>query len=249
MSGHSKWAQIKRQKGANDAKKGQMFTKLGREIAVAAREGGGDPEANFRLRLAIQRARDSNMPMDNIERAIKRATGGSEGVTFEEITYEGYGPGGVAIMVEAMTDNRNRTVGEVRNVFTRNGGSLGESGCVAWIFEPRGVISVDATGRDVDDLALLAIDAGAEDVESNGTTLEVYTNPADVESVRAALTQKDINVLSAESDMVPKTTVDLDENEALRTLKLMDKLEDLDDIQRVYANVDFPEEILEKYAG
>ncbi len=249
MSGHSKWAQIKRQKGANDAKRGQMFTKLGREIMVAARQGGGDPEANFRLRLAIQKARESNMPMENIERAIKRATGTSDSAALEEVIYEGYGPGGAAVMVEAMTDNRNRTVSEIRNVFTRNGGSLGETGCVAWLFEPRGVITIAADGQDPDELALMAIDAGAEDVRTDGNTVEVYTDPSQLEAVRDALRERKINVVSAESSMIPKTSLELDENEALRNLKLMDKLEELDDVQAVHTNVDFPEEILEKYAG
>lgn len=249
MSGHSKWAQIKRQKGANDAKRGQMFTKLGREIMVAARQGGGDPEANFRLRLAIQKAREANMPLENIERAIKRATGTTDSAALEEIVYEGYGPGGGAILVEAMTDNRNRTVSEIRNVFARNGGSLGEAGCVAWLFEPRGVITIDATGQDPDELALMAIDAGAEDVKTDGTTVEVYTAPSELEAVRDALRERKINVVSAESSMIPKTSLQLDENEASRTLKLMDKLEELDDVQAVHTNVDFPEELLEKYAG
>ncbi|MCL5265227.1 MAG: YebC/PmpR family DNA-binding transcriptional regulator [Chloroflexi bacterium] len=248
MSGHSKWAQIKRQKGANDAKRGQLFTKLGREIMVAAREGGGDPDANFRLRLAVQRARAENMPMENIERAIKRATGGADGAVLEEIVYEGYGPGGAAIMVEAMTDNRNRTVSEIRNVFTRNGGSLGESGCVAWLFEPRGVISIDASGTDPDELALIAIDAGAEDVKTDGDTVEVYTSPAELEAVRDELRERKINVVAAESSMIPKSTLALDEAEALKTLKLMDRLEELDDVQRVYTNVDFSEDLLERYA-
>ncbi|MBI2955074.1 MAG: YebC/PmpR family DNA-binding transcriptional regulator [Chloroflexi bacterium] len=249
MSGHSKWAQIKRQKGANDAKRGQMFTKLGREIMVAAREGGGDPESNFRLRLAVQKARDANMPLENIERAIKRATGSGESTALEEIAYEGYGPGGGAIMIEAMTDNRNRTVSEIRNAFTRGGGSLGEAGCVAWLFEPRGIITLDTSGQDPDELALTAIDAGAEDVKTEDTTVEVYTSQGDLEVVRDALTKRNIKVVSAESAMIPKSTLELDENEALRTLKLMDRLEELDDVQRVYTNVDFSEELLEKYAG
>ncbi len=249
MSGHSKWAQIKRQKGVNDAKKGQIFTKFGREISVVAREGGGDPEANFRLRLAIQRARESNMPMENIERAIKRGVGGTEGVTLEEIVYEGYGPGGAAIMVEALTDNRNRTVSEMRNAFTRGGGNMGESGCVAWIFESRAVLMVDAAGRDPDELALLAIDVGAEDVKTDSNTVEVYSSPDHLEAVKGALEQRQVRVTSAETSMVAKTTMDLSEKEALQVLKLMDRLEELDDVQRVYTNIDFSEELLEKYAG
>src|SRR6059058_3335389 len=179
MSGHSKWSQIKRQKGVADARRGQLFTKLGREITVAAREGGADPDANARLRLAVQKAREANMPMDTIERAIKRGAGGGEGAALDEVTYEGYGPGGAAILVEAMTDNRNRSVAEIRNAFTRGGGSLGESGCVAWLFDPRGVIAVDVNGQDPDETALIAIDAGADDVRVEGSSLEVITAPAD----------------------------------------------------------------------
>src|SRR5579884_4292516 len=175
MSGHSKWAQIKHQKAGNDAKRGQLFTKLGREISIAAREGGPDPEANFRLRLAIQHARDANMPSENIERAIKRGSGQLEGANLEEVTYEGYGPGGAAVLVEAMTDNRNRAIAEVRNAFTRGGGNLGEAGSVGWLFEPRGIISIDLDGKDADELALAAIDAGAEDVSNDAESVEVYT--------------------------------------------------------------------------
>lgn len=249
MSGHSKWAQIKRQKATTDARRGQMFTKLGREITVAARAGGGDPEANFRLRLAIQRAREANMPADNIDRAIKRATGGSDAAALEEITYEGYGPGGAAVLIEAMTDNRNRAVSEIRNIFTRAGGSLGESGCVAWLFDPRGIISVDAAGQDPDEVALQAIDAGAEDVKTEDGTVEVYTSPADLDEVRRALEQGHVKVVSAETSMVPKTTIELDSRTAEQVLRLMDKLEELDDVQRVYSNVEFSEEVLEEYAG
>ncbi|MGQ9674438.1 MAG: YebC/PmpR family DNA-binding transcriptional regulator [Chloroflexota bacterium] len=248
MSGHSKWAQIKRQKASTDARRGQMFTKLGREITVAAR-AGGDPESNFRLRLAIQRARDANMPLENIERAIKRATGGADSAALEEITYEGYGPGGAAILIEAMTDNRNRAVSEIRNVFTRAGGSLGESGCVAWLFDPRGVITIDPEGQDSDDIALLAIDAGAEDVKTEDHSVEVYTNPGDLEQVRRALEEHRVKVVSAETEMVPKTTIELDAKASEQVLRLMDKLEELDDVQRVYSNVDFPDELLEEYTG
>jgi len=249
MSGHSKWAQIKRQKGANDAKRGQMFTKLGREITVAARNGGGDPAANFRLRLAIQRARENNMPLDNIERAIKRATGATEGSTLEEVVYEGYGPNGAAIMVEALTDNRNRTVSEVRNVFARAGGSLGETGCVSWLFDPKGVVTIDASGRDADEIALAAIDAGAEDVRTEDDAVEVYTAPEALESVRQTLEKSGLPISSAEITQQPKTTIELDEKDAIQVLKLMDRLEELDDVQRVHSNVDFPSDILEKYVG
>jgi YebC/PmpR family DNA-binding regulatory protein len=249
MSGHSKWAQIKRQKGANDAKRGQLFTKLGREITVAARDGGGDPNANFRLRLAIQRARENNMPMENIDRAIKRGAGGGEGSSLEEITYEGYGTGGAAILVEAMTDNRNRAAADVRSVFTRGGGSLGESGCVAWLFDPRGVVTVDVGKNDAEELALLAIDAGAEDFKIEDGSLEIYTAPGDLESVRRALESRKLTITSAELSMVPKTTVELDTKATAQVLKLVERLEDLDDVQRVYTNVEVSEEALAEYAA
>jgi YebC/PmpR family DNA-binding regulatory protein len=253
MSGHSKWHQIRRQKGVNDAKRGQLFTRLGREIVVAVREGGGgDPDANFRLRMAVQRAREANMPMDNIERTIKRAVGGGEGTSLDEITYEGYAPGGAAIMVQVMTDNRNRTAAEIRSVFNKNAGNLGEMGCVDWIFEPRGVIGVPLEGRDLDELQLEAIDAGAEDVEeySDGDEeLTIYTEPAQLEAVRQALEAKKIPVAHAESTLIPKTKVPLSAKEAVQTLRLIDRLEDLDDVQNVYTNADIPEEIAEKYEG
>ncbi|HKS69567.1 MAG TPA: YebC/PmpR family DNA-binding transcriptional regulator [Ktedonobacterales bacterium] len=253
MSGHSKWHQIRRQKGVNDARRGQLFTRLGREIVVAVREGGGgDPDANFRLRMAIQRAREANMPMDNIERTIKRAVGGGEGVSLEEITYEGYAPGGAAIMVQVMTDNRNRTAAEIRNTFNKNAGNLGEMGCVDWIFEPRGIIGVPVEGRDVDELQLEAIYAGAEDVEEFGDgdeELTIYTEPNQVEAVRKALEAKKIPISHAESTLVPKTKVPLGEKEAVQTLRLIDRLEDLDDVQNVYTNADIAEEIAEKYEG
>lgn len=248
MSGHSKWAQIKRQKGANDAKRGQLFTKLGREITVAARDGGGDPNANFRLRLAVQRARENNMPMENIERAIKRGAGGGEGATLEEITYEGYGAGGAAILVEAMTDNRNRAAADIRSVFTRHGGSLGESGCVAWLFDPRGIISIEVGKQDADELALLAIDAGAEDVKIEDGTVEVYTTPGDLDSVRQALESRKIPIGSAEVSMVPKTSLELDPKATITVMKLMERLEELDDVQRVYSNIEVSEEALAEYS-
>mgnify|MGYP005864026709 CR=1 FL=1 len=249
MSGHSKWAQIKRQKGANDAKRGQLFTKLGREISVAARQGGTDPEANFRLRLAVQRARDNNMPLDNIERAIKRGAGGGESAALEDIVYEGYGPGGVAVMVEVLTDNRNRTAAEVRNVFTRAGGSLGETGCVAWQFKSSGVIVADVKGGDPDELALRVIDAGAVDVKAEDGTIEVYTEPGDLERVRQTVESAGAVISSAETSMVPETTIALDSKVAAQVLKLLDKLEELDDVQRVYSNAEFSEDILEQYGG
>ncbi len=253
MSGHSKWSQIKRQKGVTDGKRSQVFTRLGREVSVAARAGGPDPEANPRLRLAIDRARAENMPKDNIDRAIKRATGeGGEGI-IEEVVYEGYGPGGIAVLVQALTDNRNRTASDVRNAFSKAGGSLGEAGSVAWQFEMRGVISIDvkrgdANGRDADDLALLAIDSGAEDVQVDDGSVEIYTTPETLESVRKALIDAGIAVESAEVSQVPKNTVEIDAKHAGQALRLLDNLDDLDDVQRVASNADFPEEVLAAYA-
>jgi YebC/PmpR family DNA-binding regulatory protein len=250
MSGHSKWSTIKRQKGANDAKRGALFTKVAREIMVAARAGGGDMDANYRLRLAIDKARAVNMPMDNIKRAVERAAGAGEGEQFEEIIYEGYGPGGVAILVEAATDNRNRTASDVRSIFTKAGGQLAGSGAVAWQFEPRGVIAVPANGRDPDDIALAAIDAGATDVDTSDPELvEVYTDPADLERVRKALDAQRIAVESAENTMVARTTVELDAHRARQNLRLIEMLEELDDVQRVTANFDIPEDVFAEIAG
>ncbi len=243
MSGHSKWAQIKRQKGVNDARRGQLFTRLGREIIVAVREGGGgDATTNFRLRKAIDAARAANMPMDNIDRNVKRALGGGEGTQLEDITYEGYTPGGAAVMVQAMTDNRNRTAAEVRNVFSRNGGNLGENGCVDWIFEQRGVIEIELAGRDPDELALEAIDAGAEDAEAyhdGDETLTVYTMANEMDAVQQALEAQKFTVVSAEVTLVPKTTVDLDEKATGQALRMIERLEELDDVQNVYTNAEF----------
>jgi len=246
MSGHSKWSQIKRQKGVSDAKRGQLFTKLAREIMVAVRESGPSPEANFRLRLVIQKARDSNMPSENIERAIKKGSGALGGAILNELLLEGYGPAGVAVMVQAVTDNRNRTLQEVRSVFARHGGNLGESGCVVWIFDNRGVITVDGTeGVDVEKLALLAIDAGADDVKTEKCFLEIITTPSNLEPVRKAIEEVKL-VVSAEVSRVPKSTVVLGEKEALQTLKLLDHLEEMDDVQHVFSNVDYSEAVLEK---
>jgi YebC/PmpR family DNA-binding regulatory protein len=251
MSGHSKWSTIKRQKGANDAKRGALFTKVAREISVAARQGGGDPDANYRLRLAIEKARSVNMPADNIKRTIDKATGGGEAEQFEEIVYEGYGPGGVAVLVEAQTDNRNRTAAEVRSIFTKSGGQLAGSGAVAWQFEPRGLISITrAGGVDADEVALAAIDAGADDVDTDDPdTIEVYTSPSDLESVRQALEGTGVPVESAESTMIAKQTVELDAAKARQALRLVELLEDLDDVSRVTANFDIPEEVFAEVAG
>ena len=250
MSGHSKWSTIKRQKGVADAKRGALFTKVAREISVAARQGGGDPDANYRLRLAIEKARSVNMPADNIKRTIDKATGGGEAEQFEEIVYEGYGPGGVAVLVEAQTDNRNRTAAEVRSMFTKSGGQLAGSGAVAWQFEPRGLISVARNGVDADEVTLAAIDAGAEDVDTDDDeVIEIYTTPTELEHVRKALEGAGVAVESAESTMIPKQTVDLDSSKARQALRLVELLEDLDDVQRVTANFEIPEDVFAEVAG
>ena len=247
MSGHSKWSSIKHQKGVTDARRGQLFTKLTREIIVAVRQGDSSPETNFRLRLAIQRARDNNMPTDNIERAIKRGSGTLEGVTLVEMVLEGYGLGGVAILVQALSDNRNRTLQDVRNVFSRSGGSLGETGCVAWLFNSTGLITIDPKGVDTEELALQAIDTGAEDVRIEDDSVEIYTKPEELEIVRTTLGQQDLAITSAGLSMTPKTMVELEEKATLQTLKLLDKLEGLDDVQHVFSNIDFSDATLEKY--
>ena len=247
MSGHSKWSSIKHQKGVTDARRGQLFTKLTREIIVAVREGGSNPEANLRLRLAIQRARDNNMPMDNIERSIKRGSGQTEGASLVEMVLEGYGSSGVAILVQSLSDNRNRTLQDVRNIFSRHGGNLGESGCVAWLFDRRGLITVETKELDAEELALDAIDAGAEDVSIENNYIEIYTKPEELEKVREALGQKNLPIASAELSMVPKTMVEIEEKAAWQTLKLLDRLEELDEVQHVSSNADFPNSILEKY--
>ncbi len=250
MSGHSKWSTIKRQKGVNDAKRGAIFTKVAREIIVAARAGGGDPDANYRLRLAVDKARAVNMPADNIKRAIERATGGGDGEQYEEIVYEGYGPGGVAILVEAATDNRNRTAGEVRSIFAKAGGQLAGSGAVAWQFEPRGFIVVPRAGLDADEVALTAIDAGANDVDTGqAEQIEIWTAPGDLEAVRRSLEASGIPVESAESTMVAQQTVELDSSRARQALRLVELLDDLDDVQRVTANFDIPEDVYAEVAG
>ena len=249
MSGHSKWSTIKHQKGVADAKRGQLFTKLAREISVAVRQGGADTQANFKLRLIMQKARDNNMPLENIDRAIRRASGGNDGAALSEVTYEGYGPGGSAILAQALTDNKNRTLSEVRNILSRGGGNLGESGSVTWLFESRGVIIIDGTKENAEEVALFAIDAGAEDVKIEGTSLEVNTKPQDLEAVRKALELKKVPISSSELSMVPKTMVKLDEKSALQALKLLDKLEELDEVQHVYTNADFPDDVVGKYQG
>jgi len=245
MSGHSKWAQIKRQKGVADARRGQLFTKLAREITVAVRQGGANLESNFQLRLAVQKARDNNMPSDNIERAIKRGSGESEASALTEVKLEGYGPNGIAVLVEALTDNRNRTVQEVRRLFTRHGGNLGESGCVSWLFDNRGVITVETDATYAEEIALQAIDAGAEDVKTENGYVEIYTQPQDLEEVRKVIEEKE-HVLSAELSLTPKTTVLVEENKAMQTLNFLDQLEELEDVQRVFSNIDIAEATLER---
>src|SRR5438046_1894221 len=243
MSGHSKWSTIKRAKGITDAERGALVTKVARESSVAARQGGGDPDANYRLRLAIEKARSVNMPADNIKRTIDKATGGGEADQYEEIVYEGYGPGGIAVLVEAQTDNRNRTAAEVRSMFTKAGGQLAGSGAVAWQFEPRGLIEVPRAGIDVDEVTLAAIDAGAEDVDTDDDEmLGIYTTPGELEAVRKALESGGVPVESAESTMVAKQTVGLDSSKARQALRLVELLEDLDDVSRVTANFDIPED-------
>jgi YebC/PmpR family DNA-binding regulatory protein len=249
MSGHSKWSTIKRQKGVNDSKRSAMFTKVAREIAVAARAGGGDPDANYRLRLAVDKARSINMPADNIRRAIDKATGGGDEVQYEEIVYEGYGPGGVAVLVEAQTDNRNRTAAEVRSIFAKTGGQLAGSGAVAWQFEARGLITVSRASGDPDEVALAAIDAGAADVDTEVDPIEIFTDPSELFGVRKALEAAGVAVDDAESAMIAKQTVTLDADHVRKALRLVDLLEDLDDVQRVTTNVDIPEELLAELAG
>lgn len=252
MSGHSKWSTIKRAKGATDAKRGALFTKLARDITLAVQQGGGgaDTDMNFRLRLAVDKARGSNMPTDNITRAIKRGSGegGESGEAIEEIIYEGYGPGGGAILLQALTANRNRTAAEVRSTFNRGGGSLGESGCVAWNFETKGVVTVEVDDEDrADELSLVAIDAGAEDIKFEDGVLEIYTKPENLPPVQAALTGEGMTLASSDISLVPKTTIGLDGKAAEQTLRLLDTLEDLSDVQKAYTNADFPPEVLEQY--
>ena len=249
MSGHSKWSSIKHKKGAADAKRGQLFSKLSRAIIVAAREGGPDPEGNATLATAIQKARDNSMPKDNIERAIARGTGaGVDGEAYETVTYEGYGPNGVAVLVEAVTDNRNRTAADIRHIFAKNDGNLGTSGAVSWLFERKGVILVPESA-DEEDVMLVAADAGAEDVSREGSSYDVICAPDDLQAVRAALEEAGIEVESAELTMLPKTTIQIeDEAAARKLLRLMDALDENDDVQDVYANFDIPEGILQAVA-
>ena len=242
MSGHNKWSTIKHKKGAADAKRGKMFSKLIKEISIAARMGGGDLDGNPRLRTAVNTARAANMPKENIDRAIKRGTGEIEGVTYEEMTYEGYGPGGVAVMVECLTDNKNRTVAEVRHIFDKYNGNLGESGCVSWMFDKKGVVVVLAEGLSEDEVMELAVDAGAQDVKTEGHAFEITAEPSDFEAVRKAVEDKGWKVELAEISMIPQNTVKLEGKRAEQMLKMMDALDDNEDMQKVFANFDITED-------
>lgn len=253
MAGHSKWANIKHRKAKVDAQKGKIFTKLGREIIVAARQGGADPNANFRLKIAIQKAKEANMPNDNIQRAIQRGVGGTEGANYEELVYEGYGPGGVAILIQAMTDNRNRTAGEIRHLFSKNGGNLGETGCVAWMFEQKGVIRIEPdieAGEeplDEEELMLQALEAGALDVTVEVDSAEIFTSPDELESVKQALVDMGYRIAFAEVTLVPQNTVEVtDKDQAVKLLKLMDALDDHDDIQGAFSNFDIADTLMEQ---
>jgi YebC/PmpR family DNA-binding regulatory protein len=241
MSGHSKWHSIKHKKGATDAKRGKLFTKFIKEITVAARTGGGDPDSNARLRKAILDAKAGNMPNDTIDRAVRRGTGAEEGVSYEEITYEGYGPGGVALLIEAVTDNRNRTVAEIRHMFSKNGGNLGEAGSVGWLFEKKGYIVVEKAAKPEEELFDIAIEAGADDLRDDQDNFEIITSPESFEKVQEAIKSAGIEPQLAEVSMVPQTYIQLAGNDARQMLKLMEAIEDHDDVQKVYANFDIDE--------
>lgn len=249
MSGHSKWAGIKHKKAVVDAKRGSAFTRASREITIAAKEGGGDADGNFRLRLAIQKAREVNMPADRIQAAIDRGTGAAKGEALEELRYEGYGPAGVAIMVDCMTDNRNRTAPAIRRIFSKYGGSLGETNSVGWMFERKGVISAQASSKDPEEIGLAAIEAGAEDIQVDGGSIEITTEPASFEAVRKAVEAMGVIIDQAEITMQPKQTVAVDEDKAGAVLRLLEALEEEDDVQQVYANFDIPEDVLERVSA
>ncbi|MFA4917071.1 MAG: YebC/PmpR family DNA-binding transcriptional regulator [Syntrophales bacterium] len=247
MSGHSKWSTIKRKKGAIDAKRGKIFTKLIREITLAARLGGADVEGNNRLRQAIMAAKEENMPKENIEKAIKKGTGEAEGAAnYEEVTYEGYGPSGVAVLLEVMTDNKNRTVAEIRHIFAKHGGNLGENGCVAWIFTKKGEIVFDKQAVNEDLLMELALEAGADDVIEDETEFQVITDPSTFEDIKKVIDRRGLRYIEARINMIPQNTVSLDQGKAEQMLKLMEKLEDNDDVQNVYANFDIPDDVMDK---
>ncbi len=246
MAGHSKWANIKHRKGAQDAKRGKIFTKIIKEITVAAREGGDDPDTNPRLRTAVNKARSNNMPNDNIERAIKKATGNLEGVTYEEIRYEGYGPGGVAIMVDALTDNKNRTTPEIRTSFNKNGGNMGESGCVNYLFDRKGLIIIEAGQISEDEAMELLLEFDVEDIKSEDDNIEVTTSTDSFNEVSEMLMNKEYKLIMNEITFIPQTTINLDEQKGAQCLRLLEVLEDLDDVQNVYSNVDITDEIMQK---
>jgi len=247
MSGHSHWSTIKRAKGLADAKRGQLFTKIGREIEMAAREGGVDPGANFKLRLAMDKAKQASMPKENIERAVLRGTGQLKGESIEQMSYEGYGPQGTALIVDVMTDNRNRVVSEVRRLFSRHGGNMGENGCVAWLFERKGYISVVPEDGNADDIALLAIDAGADDVKTSADLVEIYTRTEDLQRIKGVLEQNNITFESAELAWVPKSTMQLDDKGTISNLRLIDALEGMDDVQQVHSNLEITDEAMAAY--
>jgi len=249
VSGHSKWAGIKHKKAIVDAKRAVSFTKVAREVTIAAKEGGGSPEGNFRLRLAIQKAREVNMPADKIKGAIERGTGAAAGESLEELRYEGYGPAGVAILVDAVTDNRNRTSASLKHIFSKHGGNLGESNSVAWMFERKGVIEAAPKGKDPEELSLAAIEAGADDISIEGDSVEVTTGPGEFEAVREALEKEGATIENAELTMHPKTSVAVTEDKAPAVLRLMEALEDDDDVQQVYANFDIPADVLERVSA
>jgi YebC/PmpR family DNA-binding regulatory protein len=249
MSGHSKWAGIKHKKAVVDAKRGQAFTRASREITIAAKEGGGDIDGNFRLRLAVQKAREVNMPADRIQAAIDRGTGAAKGDALEELRYEGYGPAGVAILVDAVTDNRNRTAPAIRHVFSKNGGSMAEANAVAWMFERKGVVSAQLGDKDPEEVELAAIEAGAEDTQVDGETIEITTEASDLEAVRKALEAAGVTVENAEVTMQPKQTVPVGEDKAAAVLRLLEALEEEDDVQSVHANFDIPADVLERISA
>ncbi|MFH1701695.1 MAG: YebC/PmpR family DNA-binding transcriptional regulator [Candidatus Zixiibacteriota bacterium] len=249
MSGHSKWATIKRKKGKADAARGRMFTRLIKEITVVARDGGGDPEANPRLRTAISIAKAANMPADNIKKAIKKGTGELPGAIYEEATYEGYGPGGVAIFIDTLTDNKNRTVAEIRHVFSKYNGNLGENGCVAWMFDTKGIITVNKDGIDEDNLMEVALEAGASDMDSQEDAFEITTEPGDLESVRSAIEKAEFPILEAEVRRLPQNTVKLEKKQAESLLKLLDGIENQEDVQKVSANFDIDDKIMDELSG
>jgi len=248
MSGHSKWSTIKRKKGAEDAKRGKIFTKIGRELSIAAREGGPDPEVNFKLRLVMEKAKQANMPKDNIERSIRRGAGLEKGESLEQVVYEGYGPGGTALIVRALTDNRNRAVADIRRAFSRHGGNLGENGCVAWMFEQKGYVTIPLNGHDPDELFMLAVDAGAQDVVVGDDTVEIFVDVADFQAVQESLSAASIEMEMAELSMIPQTKMDLSPEQGVKVMGLVDTLDELDDVEKVYTNLNITDEMFELYS-